>query len=113
FDIHLGGRDVRILLDRQRRDAADPGEHDNDGNDPGEDRPVDEDARQHQLTAGEAAPGAPATGPGPAGAPAGHARTGAPGVTLPTPSTITRSPAASPSVTTQLSPWTRSATTAR
>ena len=31
-----------------RRDAADAGQHDEDGDDPGEDRPVDEDPRDHQ-----------------------------------------------------------------
>jgi len=43
-DRHRGRRDVRVHRDRQLRDREATREHDDDRDDPGEDRPVDEEA---------------------------------------------------------------------
>ena len=48
-DVDRRWRDVGILLDRQEEQPADAAEHDEDGNDPGQDRPVDERARNHRT----------------------------------------------------------------
>ncbi len=43
-DVHLRRRDIGILLDRQRHQTAGAQQHDEDRHDPGEDRPIDENA---------------------------------------------------------------------
>jgi hypothetical protein len=44
-DPHRGRRDLRVLRHRKRGDRQDAGKHDDDGDHPGEDRPIDEKAR--------------------------------------------------------------------
>ena len=46
-DIDRRRGDVRVLLNRQRHDGAEATEHDDDGDDPGENGPVDECAGNH------------------------------------------------------------------
>ena len=48
-DVDVGGRDIGILLDRQRQQRADPAKHHDDRQHPGENRPVDEDARHRPV----------------------------------------------------------------
>ena len=43
-DRDAGGRDVGVLLERQLRDGQRAGQHDDDGDDPREDGPVDEES---------------------------------------------------------------------
>ena len=50
-NVDLGRRDVGILRDRQREDRADSAEHDDDRENPGEDRSFDEDPRHRRLAA--------------------------------------------------------------
>ena len=58
----IGGADrppaagrCRVLRDRQGPDRQRAGQHDHDGDDPGEDRPVDEEAGQHSRAYGPGA----------------------------------------------------------
>src|SRR5262249_51797560 len=82
----LRRHDVRELRDGNRENGDDAGERDNDGDDDGEPRPLDENAGQHQV-------------PGTA-----IVVTTWPGRTFWMPSTMTCSPSLRPSVTTMSRP---------
>ena len=93
----VGGRDfdrrrsnVRILRDRQRADRQHPGEHDENGDNPGKDRATHEEAGKHQAF--------------PPLAFISSAFTSCPAATLSVPSTISLSPALRPLSTSHLSP---------
>ena len=84
----LRRHDVRELGDRNRRNGDDAGQRDDDGDDEGEPRPVDEDAGEHPFQF----PGTTV------------AATTCPGCTFWMPSTMTSSPSLRPLVTTMSRP---------
>ena len=84
----LWRHDIRKLRDRDRRNGDDAGQRDDDGDDEGEPRPVDEDAGKHPFQF----PGTTV------------AATICPGCTFWMPSTMTSSPSLSPLVTTMSRP---------
>src|SRR5690606_38019901 len=104
-DRHRGRRDRRVHGYRQLRYRQRAGYHDDDGNYPGENRPPDEELSHIDLTycrsaavaSGDTAGAASAAADG-----ASVASTGIPGWTFCTPSTMTRSPAIRPLLTSHL-----------
>src|SRR5690606_37543113 len=108
------GRDRRILRDRQGENSQPTGQHDDDCQNPGKDRTVDEKVCHVRAPYGLVSCGAgarwPASGwvlPGPLVADGVVGWTGMPGWIFCSPSTITRSPAARPSSTSHWSPTVR------
>ena len=98
-DVDLGRRDVGILRDGKREDRADAHQHDDDRDDPGEDRPIDEDPRHRPSRRASACIAFIAPGGGAltrCGAVAGTGLIWAPSFRLAVPCVMTFSPAARP-----------------
>src|SRR5690606_32905670 len=99
FDRQRRRRDRRVLLDRQRAQRERPGEQDRQRDDPREHGTIDENARRHGFDASWPAP--PLSPPAVSDC---AISTDIPGSILCSPSTMTRSPTASPLRTTQSAP---------